>query len=126
MRDYFLDKADRIIIVFLSLTLCCGSLMLYKKRHTGILDDISVAHGMVKPEYTIEELDRELSQKAMININKASKEDIMRIPGIGPVMAERILLFKKENGSFSSVMDLLKVPGIGPKKCEHLKEHIKV
>ena len=50
-----------------------------------------------------------------ININTASAVVLETLPGIGPVLAERIITYRTENGPFSSVEALSKVEGIGSK-----------
>lgn len=62
----------------------------------------------------------------IVNINKADKEDLETIPGVGPSMAEKIINYRTENGDFSSVEDLKNVSGIGEKKFESMKEYISV
>lgn len=61
-----------------------------------------------------------------VNINTASAEELQKLPGIGPSMAERILAFRKENGKFHSPDDLLQVSGIGEKKFARLKPFVRV
>lgn len=56
-----------------------------------------------------------------ININRASLDDLMLLPGCGPVMAQRIFDYRKENGAFHSLDELDEVKGIGPKKLEKLR-----
>ena len=55
-----------------------------------------------------------------ININTASKEELTRLPGIGEAMAERILAYRDENGSFSTIGELVNVKGIGKKKLDRI------
>jgi competence protein ComEA len=59
-----------------------------------------------------------------IRINTASKNELMKIPGIGEVTAERIILFREESGVFKNEMDLLRVKGIGKKKLELIKQYL--
>ncbi|MBC8344912.1 MAG: helix-hairpin-helix domain-containing protein [Candidatus Marinimicrobia bacterium] len=61
-----------------------------------------------------------------VNINTSNKANMMTIPGIGPVTAERIILHREDHGLFNSVEDLLNVKGIGPKTLEKIKTYIKV
>lgn len=61
-----------------------------------------------------------------VNINTATEEELMTLPGIGEVYARRILDYRKKNGSFSSVDQLLNVPGIGEKRLEALLDYITV
>jgi len=60
-----------------------------------------------------------------IDINKANKETLTQIPGIGPKTADSILKYRKANGNFKSVNDLTKVKGIGDKSLAKLKPFLK-
>jgi competence protein ComEA len=53
-------------------------------------------------------------QPGPIDLNSASSDDLDGLPGIGPVLADRIIAWRDEHGRFSSVDELLEVPGIGP------------
>jgi competence protein ComEA len=59
-----------------------------------------------------------------VNINTADKEMLILLPGIGPVAAEAILAYRKDNGNFKSVDELTKVKGIGDKTLEKLKPYL--
>ena len=61
-----------------------------------------------------------------ININKASKDELMRLPGIGEATAERIILYRTDHGPFTSANDLESVKGIGKKKLERFIQYITV
>ncbi|MDI6874201.1 helix-hairpin-helix domain-containing protein [Candidatus Solincola sp.] len=61
-----------------------------------------------------------------VNINTAGKEELERLPGIGPTLAQRILDYREANGGFRSVEELRKVSGIGPKKFEELKDLVEI
>lgn len=61
-----------------------------------------------------------------ININTAFTADLMLLPGIGEVTAERIIEYREENNGFKKTDELLKIKGIGEKKFEKLKEFITV
>jgi competence protein ComEA len=59
-----------------------------------------------------------------ISFNKASSRELQKIPGIGPVMAERLVTFRKEKGGkVTQYQDFLQVKGIGKKKLESLKKY---
>jgi competence protein ComEA len=61
-----------------------------------------------------------------ININRASATELDTLPGIGPVIASRIVEYRKKNGPFASVEDLQKVSGIGVAKFTQLKSKVRV
>lgn len=53
----------------------------------------------------------------MIPINSASKDMLMTVNGIGPTLAEDIVVYRQQFGKFTSSMDLLNLKGIGPKRA---------
>lgn len=59
-----------------------------------------------------------------ININSAYSSDLLLLPGIGEVMAERIIEYREKSGGFKDIRDIKKVKGIGEKKFETIKEYI--
>ena len=61
-----------------------------------------------------------------IAINTATAPELERLPGIGPVLAQRIVEYREQFGPFQRVEDLLEVEGIGPSKLEGLQDHILV
>ena len=63
---------------------------------------------------------------AKININTASAEEFDSLPGIGPVIATRIIDFRTKNGKFKSVDDLSNVSGIGPSIMGNIKDLVTV
>lgn len=59
-----------------------------------------------------------------ININQASAACLEKLPGIGPVLAGRIVEYRRLSGPFSQISDLKKVNGIGSHKAEAMREYI--
>jgi comEA protein len=73
--------------------------------------------------------DRPLSEnrpaiKRSININTAAKAELTNLPGVGPVLAERIIAYRHKNGLFTSPQELLNIKGIGPKKLDKMKRQL--
>jgi len=72
------------------------------RRYLAAADSGSMAlwaAGLVNPVY----------------VNQASEEELQALPGIGPVLAKKIVDYRDKNGYFRTVQDLVKVKGIGPK-----------
>ena len=61
-----------------------------------------------------------------ININRATARQLDSLDGIGPVIAARIVEYRKINGSFLSVDDLQKVSGIGAAKFAQIKAKVRI
>jgi competence protein ComEA len=61
-----------------------------------------------------------------ININRASAKEFDGLAGIGPVIAKRIVEYRRVNGPFMTIEDLQKVSGIGSAKFEEFKSKVSV
>jgi competence protein ComEA len=70
--------------------------------------------------------ERLLTLGLALDVNAATAEDLEALPGIGPVLAQRILEFRQSRGPFQKIEDLLSVRGIGTKKLAQLKPLITV
>ena len=64
--------------------------------------------------------------KFSVNINIATKEDLITIKGIGPATADKIIEYRKINGNFSSINELTKIHGIGEKTLEKIKGEVTI
>lgn len=62
-----------------------------------------------------------LNAQEKVNVNSATVEQLVEIPGIGESTAASIVEKRKELGGFKSLDDLLQVKGIGEKKLEKMK-----
>lgn len=60
----------------------------------------------------------------LVNINTASKEELLTINGIGESKAESIIKYREENGEFKAIEEIENVPGIGEALFEKVKEYI--
>ena len=61
-----------------------------------------------------------------LDLNRASFEELMALPGIGPVLAQRILDYREAHGAFQDTIDLLDIDGIGAGIYAGLKDSVYV
>lgn len=64
-------------------------------------------------------------EDGVISLNRATAAELEVLPGVGPVLAGRIVAHREANGRFSSVDDLLEVPGIGEAKLASIRDLVR-
>ena len=70
--------------------------------------------------------DIEILNNDLIDINTASVYELTELPGIGEVIAQRIVDYREENGNFTCIEDLMNVNGIGENRIQAICEYITV
>lgn len=86
--------------------------------------------GNVSPAIPENEAEATLSSnthttpKQKININTATHEELCSIPGIGSILAQRIITYREQNGPFTCIEALDAVPGIDHKTVEKILQYI--
>ncbi len=93
-----------------------GSRWVFQREPTGCLD---IEIGRMSAAALI-------SHRLPIDINKARAEAFELLPGIGPVLAGRIVARREESGGFEKEEELLQVRGIGPRTLERIRSRIAV
>jgi competence protein ComEA len=63
---------------------------------------------------------------AKVAVNSAAASELEALPGVGPVLAERIVAHRERHGPFGVVEDLLDVPGIGEGKLAALRDSVQI
>ena len=103
-----------------------------------VMDAVEAAGGVLPRTVVTENLARVLVDGEQINIghatasagstdgrisvNSASASQIEQLPGVGPVLAQRIVEYRDSHGSFRQLRDLLNVPGIGDSKYAQIAD----
>ncbi len=73
-----------------------------------------------------ETADSHSEEEGKVNINKASKEQLMTLPGVGASRADSIIKYREEQGNFQSIEDIMQVSGIKEGLFEKIKDFITV
>lgn len=73
-----------------------------------------------------EEVQMYSEEDGKININRASKEELMTLPGVGESRAENIIKFREGQGAFQSIEDIMQVSGIKEGLFERIKDLITI
>ena len=70
--------------------------------------------------------DTKENESSIININKASVSDLMKLSGIGESKAKNIIEYRDANGGFKDINDIKNVKGIGDSIFDKIKDHITI
>lgn len=121
------SKTDRKVLGLLSILLVAGvAFGIYRQSHRPLTPSL-VLSAMELPSL---DPSRKASQQNQnlrpvpLDLNRAVQEELERLPGVGPVLAQRILQYRQKKGGFKSVQELSRVPGIGPKKLAQIQTRI--
>lgn len=63
---------------------------------------------------------------SVLDLNTATAEQLDTLPGIGPVLAQRIVIYRTDHGGFRTIDELTEVEGIGLKRLEQLRPHLTI
>jgi competence ComEA-like helix-hairpin-helix protein len=62
------------------------------------------------------------TRRTPLDLNRASAVELERLPGVGPVLAQKIIQYREQRGRFTDPAELRQVGGIGPKKYDAMRE----
>jgi len=125
-----LTKTERKVILFLVITLLAGAgIRLYQATFPSALQydyrasDSTFAALSAAPDDSLSGVLKEGIGYASgkLNINTATKQQLLDLPGIGEVTANRIIAYRIETGKFTNVDELRGIKGMSKKKIENLK-----
>ncbi|MCX6159624.1 MAG: helix-hairpin-helix domain-containing protein [Ignavibacteriota bacterium] len=121
----FRDKSDNLLSVLSDTNIVVDSL--FSKGELKTINSIKSSEDSLK---NIDGKKKKKGKKGddlkekSININTATKEQLILLPGIGDSTADKILMYRKEHGAFKNIEDIMKIKGIGTKKFEKMKPYI--
>jgi competence protein ComEA len=122
-----LTPTERNVILFLTLTLVVGAAIRFYQDtvppnrqfdYSALDSTFAVFQKHVAADSIRQEKGK---SNRVVNINIAGKAELTSLPGIGAVLAERIIRQREEQGEFEAISDLQKIKGISKKKFEKLK-----
>lgn len=115
-----------IVLTLLFAAFTMGLFLGMNQRRSEIT--VSVSKEMTqKPTETMEKAENIQETKAVvfpISLNSAGTEELAALPGIGDVLAQRIVAYRKKHGRFKTEEELLNVEGIGKKRLEEILDLI--
>ncbi len=115
-------------MIFLLVVLVIGGgITLYKRSHPGFAPELIsdfVKSNDASLIQKVEPYPKKPEIKERIHINRATARELELLPGIGPVLAKRIISLRESKGRFAKVEDLMEVNGIGSKKLEEIKKWV--
>jgi competence protein ComEA len=84
-----------------------------------------LAHGGWRGETIELEQAKPLGYQFQVDINAADVQELNQLPGVGPVLARRIIDSRESKGPFAAIDDLRRVPGIGPKTLKRIRPYLR-
>ena len=123
-------QQEKNVILFLTVFFAIGIIVVTIRNGSifssqkSTLQDKSKFKSLAKSVYDDNQetkIDKSIAgSQGLININEAEKDELITLPKIGPVTAERIIRYREDYGKFSSVNELKNVKGIGDKTMEKI------
>lgn len=109
---------ERGLVLLIGLALLGSAVLLYSipEQSIAVLGNRTIVLHDVKvlvPTFV---------EPGKINVNTATIEELVRLPGIGEVFAARIIVYREEHGPFTTLDDLVAVSGIGPRTIENIRD----
>ncbi len=126
VRDFFVfTRNEQKILVVLSVVFLAGAGIKAYRALTGQPNERSFEYAQSDSVFTARTRAPMHAgtdtARGRVDLNTATRMQLVALPGIGPTLADRILAYRAAHGRFSTVNDVKKVAGIGPKKFERLR-----
>lgn len=112
------------VIVFIAIAIIALALGLYLECCDKKEFVISSVPKQMQTHKSGNENKSHYDDEGRLDINLATAEELMKLKGIGEVIASRIVNYREENGQFMAVEELTLIPGIGYKILDNNREYI--
>jgi len=109
-------SAELPALALLALALCAGTWWPLGSTTAPALPDLSAALPA--------RAERPAPPRPGVDPNTADAATLAALPGVGPLLAQRILASRKAQGPFRTPEDLLRVPGLGPARLVGIRPHL--
>ena len=113
------SKSERYLLVLTVIFLCVLAALFYRDSQVGQSGTYTFTTERTAQETVAPE-------PLLIDINTASAEELDQLPGIGAVIAQRIVDYRQANGSFASIEEIMEVKGIGESTFADIRDSITV
>ena len=120
-----MTRQERFVVILLVLGAVSGfSYSYYKKFYPPI--NIRFKRPFHEDTIQAKKIEELIEAETSVNLNSASGDELMRLKGIGPALAHRIMTYREEHGAFDSIEEIKNVHGIGEQKFRDIKDRITV
>ena len=101
-----------------------GKIRIYTRLETDQMRQEGLEEGSVLPEG--QDAQTEQAGESPVNLNTATREELMTLPGIGEAKADAVIAYREENGGFSSPEEIMNISGIKEAVFSQIKDRITV
>lgn len=115
-----------LIILTLIFSAFAGGFFLGRNQNYSKVTVSTIIPATVSPSAPAVPTSAGPTQPAVVNLNTATAEQLMTLPGIGETLAQRIIQYRHTHGAFQSIGELANVDGIGDKTLEEILDYITI
>ena len=108
-----------ILAIAIAFSICIASLLIYRHNYSTAISLNTLVENNASNDVTIH-----INSDGKLNINLATLEELMLLPGIGETIGNRSIEYRSEHGSFNHPEELLNVKGIGEVKLQGIIDKI--
>lgn len=113
---FLLTPTERKVLLFIGILILGGSLLRFSGRSNVRFGSRITEKNSVSSA--------QKCRLEVVNINKADKQELAKLPGIGEKTAALIIEYRAKQGEFKSLDDLKNIKGIKDKKIERIKKYV--